>query len=308
MVSRTLSNRIAGVFSVLVLIIGAVVVAANWSAEIRLAPTQSVTVLHERDVVTKGTSSVSTVKDETTTADINRSAWERALDPDGWLFLRLLLVVLAAFLVGAATQRILLGEYAIKIGPLELGEIGLKDVISTGRTAQQGLEESIKRAGGQVAPARAAAIDLPPSESPALQLVRLGNEITTSLRAVGDAFGIPRNVGVPGLVNELARREFFTDDAKSGLLDIIRLAQQAEQGAQVSNDVAAWAREVGPQLVAELDALQETTLCQSCKHKIPEEQDKRETETSNREPCPHCGSKQRAFHRRVQGTVTVKGA
>lgn len=58
-----------------------------------------------------------------TSSPASDSTFERAIAGGGLFFLRLGLVVLAAFLAGAVVQRVWLGSYGIKIGVLELGDV-----------------------------------------------------------------------------------------------------------------------------------------------------------------------------------------
>lgn len=57
---------------------------------------------------------------ETTETTVDDSALEQALSASGGLLLRIGLVAIAAFLAGAATQRILIGQYQLKAGPIEI--------------------------------------------------------------------------------------------------------------------------------------------------------------------------------------------
>jgi hypothetical protein len=61
-----------------------------------------------------------TTKTETTTSPSAQSLLDRGLATGGLLLLRLGIVALAAFLAGAVVQRIKLGDFALKLGPLEL--------------------------------------------------------------------------------------------------------------------------------------------------------------------------------------------
>lgn len=60
-----------------------------------------------------------TERHEVTTA-LTETTLERALGPPGLLIVRLLLVLLASFFAGAAVQRVFLGEFSLKLGPVEL--------------------------------------------------------------------------------------------------------------------------------------------------------------------------------------------
>jgi hypothetical protein len=60
----------------------------------------------------------------TTTTEVSpRSFTERALGDGGFILLEVGIILLAAFLAGAFTQRVLLGSFAIKFGVLELGAV-----------------------------------------------------------------------------------------------------------------------------------------------------------------------------------------
>jgi hypothetical protein len=60
---------------------------------------------------------------KTITKEASRSFVERSLAAGGLLFLRIGVVVLAAFFAGALVQRMILGNYALKVGPVELPEL-----------------------------------------------------------------------------------------------------------------------------------------------------------------------------------------
>jgi hypothetical protein len=60
-----------------------------------------------------------TERHEVTTA-LKETTLERALGPPGLLFVRSLLVLLVSFFAGAAVQRVLLGEFSLKLGPVEV--------------------------------------------------------------------------------------------------------------------------------------------------------------------------------------------
>lgn len=77
------------------------------------APEETNTVVH-KDAAGNVTST------DITTGPADRSLPERALGPGALLFVRLALVGLGAFLAAAFTQKLLAGDYAIKVGGLEL--------------------------------------------------------------------------------------------------------------------------------------------------------------------------------------------
>lgn len=60
-------------------------------------------------------------KKTTTTEEGSRSFTERVLGKSGLALLQLGVIILAAFLAAASVQRVLVGDYALKIGPIEIG-------------------------------------------------------------------------------------------------------------------------------------------------------------------------------------------
>jgi hypothetical protein len=59
----------------------------------------------------------------TTTGEADRSFLERSLAAGGLLLLRIGVVAFAAFLAGAVVQRTLMGDFALKLGPLEIPQL-----------------------------------------------------------------------------------------------------------------------------------------------------------------------------------------
>ena len=100
-----------------ILLIGLDVYRTGWAP---LGPAQSTTTTKtttENKSTRTGTGS--TERREVTTAS-KETTVERALGQPGLWLVRLLIVVLVAFFSGAAVQRILLGEFSLKIGPVEV--------------------------------------------------------------------------------------------------------------------------------------------------------------------------------------------
>jgi hypothetical protein len=79
----------------------------------------------------------------TTTKEADDSLFERALAGAGFLFFRVALAALAAFLAGAVVQRTLLGDFAIKVGPLEVPD--LPAAAEASKSAITKVKESLKR-------------------------------------------------------------------------------------------------------------------------------------------------------------------
>src|SRR5882724_4490205 len=79
----------------------------------------------------------------TTTSEANDSLFERALAGAGFLFFRIGLAALAAFLAGAVVQRTLLGNFAVKVGPVEVPD--LPAAADASKTAITEMKDSLKR-------------------------------------------------------------------------------------------------------------------------------------------------------------------
>lgn len=74
-----------------------------------------------------------TEKTETTTAEADESLLERSLAAGGLLLFRVGIVALAAFLAGAVVQRTVLGNFAIKVGGVEVPELAAETLDSAKR-------------------------------------------------------------------------------------------------------------------------------------------------------------------------------
>lgn len=80
-----------------------------------------------------------------TTSDASRTFLEKSLAAGGLLLLRLGIVALAAFLAGAVVQRILLANFALKLGPLEVPEI--KRAAAASEDALRAIEDRFHEQG-----------------------------------------------------------------------------------------------------------------------------------------------------------------
>ena len=110
----------ARVTAVLVLAVGLVVVVAP--AVLDIADVFDGNAFEPRNTTTRVTKVDAQGREstETTEEEADDSFLERSLADGGLLLLRLGLIALAAFLAGAVVQRTLLGEFAVKAGPIEL--------------------------------------------------------------------------------------------------------------------------------------------------------------------------------------------
>lgn len=91
-------------------------------------------------------------------------------------------------------------------------------------------------------------------EDPNLALAGLRIEIEKRLFALAEKTGgMPRKRGVGGYLLYLRDKGVLTQEQHSVLADMIGLLNSAVHGAEVRKDIAAWAMDVGPKLLTELD-------------------------------------------------------
>ena len=114
------ADFLAGLIAASVLVVGAlVVVQPALQHRSDLANDNPFRPALSREVVEKRVPG-KPVERTTTTKPASAPWVERALGNSGLLLLRVGIVVLAAFLAGAVAQRVLLGDYALKVGPVEV--------------------------------------------------------------------------------------------------------------------------------------------------------------------------------------------
>lgn len=89
---------------------------------------------------------------------------------------------------------------------------------------------------------------------PNLALVGLRIEIEKRLRAIADAAGIKEERSLMRLFQRLREQGVLRDASLSGLQEVVMAGNQAAHGAKVEPNVASWAADYGPGLLAALDA------------------------------------------------------
>jgi hypothetical protein len=149
-VGRITKNRIAallaGLAAVVVAIVGGFVVAKPaFDHRGDVTNQNPFTPRTTEEVVTKEVAGKPT--ETTTTRKPESSGFvERALGNSGLFLLRVGIVALAAFLAAAVVQRTIMGDYALKVGPLEIPAL-----TEASETALEGVKADLERLNGQVA-------------------------------------------------------------------------------------------------------------------------------------------------------------
>ncbi len=141
MVSRGRADKVAAFVGVVILLVGGFL-AFRHGLDLA-APTKTTTVVESASgsgvgkatttsqaasetgsaAATQEATGEPTGKTTTTTETGARSTLERALDDGGAGLIKLAAVMLATFVAAAFTQRLLLGDFSLKLGPLELAQV-----------------------------------------------------------------------------------------------------------------------------------------------------------------------------------------
>jgi len=99
------------------------------------------------------------------------------------------------------------------------------------------------------------AFEMAVDEDPNLALAGLRIEIEKRLKRLAESRGVPvRRGGVGSLLRSLERAEVLKAEERSVLKDMIGTLNEAVHGAEVDSRAAEWALEIGPRLLASLDA------------------------------------------------------
>ena len=200
------------------------------------------------------------VKVTTTTVDAapDVSIWNRAVTPAVIPLLQVGLAVLTAFLGAAVAQRVVLGFYGLKIGPLEVPELPpvtaaelrqAVDVIGYPPALSPLLEPSVAR-GPQPFP------QFMLIEGDREQLASVRVEVEEWLRRLAQEVGIDEELALDKILRRLMARGVVTLEARSGLLEFLKLGDRILAGARVEPQAAAAIRE---QALSVIYALMELT-------------------------------------------------
>jgi hypothetical protein len=136
------ADKVARAAAILVIVIGAALLFTNGGDFGRATKT---TTVHEQNFGAEPTKTTTTTegrgksrkdttvveqqsghapdKTTTTTEDDARSFVERALGDGGLVLLQIGILLVAGFLAGAFVQRLALGKFALKVGPVEIPDI-----------------------------------------------------------------------------------------------------------------------------------------------------------------------------------------
>ncbi|MET0076406.1 MAG: hypothetical protein ABW130_19330 [Candidatus Thiodiazotropha lotti] len=93
---------------------------------------------------------------------------------------------------------------------------------------------------------------------PNLALVGFRIEIERRIVRLAQIFDLNTDrIGLSRLVRELVKREIISNDAGSGLTELIALGNQAAHGADVTREAADWVLDVGPSILTQLEDVEQ---------------------------------------------------
>jgi hypothetical protein len=90
-------------------------------------------------------------------------------------------------------------------------------------------------------------------QDPNLALVGLRIEIEKRIRAIAHSHGIPDGGPLRSLIRNLNEKGILSNLTLSGVEELVMAGNQAAHGASVGNNVAVWALNYGPAVIAALD-------------------------------------------------------
>jgi hypothetical protein len=210
-------------------------------------------------------------KKQTTDAPAPAPSWtDRLLSPGTVQGSRLLVLVLVAFLVAAAVQRVVLGRYALKIGPLQIEDALPPAAAGAPAAVSAGLTRHLAGAGVELAsfgsgtgfgttsyllmpePGLAGARDASlPAGAPGLVALGAATErVLRSLAGPGAA-----DTGMDDALQVLVARGMLDESTASEIGRLLDASGRAGRGAEVPARVANAVRNTGPVLLGQLEAL-----------------------------------------------------
>jgi hypothetical protein len=226
--------------------------AARWVALAIFVLGGAVMLLHRGSSSSPEVETTITVTDETSRGADDKSATKQTSEtvkktpgpdtslvgrafatPGVLLLFRLGILVLVAFLGGAAVQRIWLGNYALTIGPLTLPELPdiTKEEALAAVTTVTGSPKVRLILSGPRAPQRIPQFHFIDDPRQAFITIRL--EVEAAIRQLAEALNVDKELALPKLLQRLQQRNVIEPAAAQGLAQIIDMGDRAMEGAEV---------------------------------------------------------------------------
>ena len=177
----------------------------------------------------------------------------RTLDNDAAIILfRLGVALFAGFIVGLIVQRIGLGKYAFKFGPIDIAEVSSEKAQAELSDSKLGkTAEALAEAGDGSSPVANA-------PTPKAGVLALGGELETALRARAEE--IPdldaRSAPLPLVIERVGQAYDLDPGSRAALHEVIDLSDQVEEGAKIGSGTGRWLASEGQYLPAAVESLE----------------------------------------------------
>lgn len=239
-VARAGADRASRIAAVVAFVVAAVALFA-WplirSGDLIPAGSRATTTT-QKQTVTKPDAKKTTTTTRTTESPGRTSMFDRALgDDEGALLLRLAALGLVTFFAGAFTQRVILANYQVALGPIELPALDSEEVKATVAQVAGGLPDARVAipAGETLVPQE------PPLfadvEEPRARFVALRVELEARLRRLAAARGVDGRRSIRSIVAALKVDGVYDESTANALEKLLDMGDQAVKGAEVAGDV-----------------------------------------------------------------------
>jgi hypothetical protein len=258
---RKRASKVARLVAAVVFVLAAFLLLA-----LAAGPDSGVDTTHKVEKVQPGPGAAPsqiTTTTETKSPAPDRSLLARAFEGgSASVLFRLLLAAAAAFLAAAAVQRVLLGEYAVTIGPFSTQPLP-PVTIEQAKEAVDLVSES-PQLSSLLAPGGPRRIHPWPQyrdiEDERMSLISIRLELEERLKALAGAAGIDREVPVARLPSRLAQDGIIDDQAREGIEKLIAVGDRIAAGAAVDEAAAAELSEQAGDLLYALAELRQRTV------------------------------------------------
>lgn len=195
-----------------------------------------------KQTATKRTETPRTEAVEKTISDVQEGVLERLLSPGTMLLLRFAALVLLAFLIAAAIQRVLLGEYALTVGKLAIPAVTRAKVESAANKLGPAFTNAVARLKQHT---ESPEVPVPTPDyiwisDPRSKFLAFYVEIQHHIRMLAERAHLDPQRPIAALLQDLNRGGFISAPELAGYLDLLRYGQAVADGAPVDEEALQW--------------------------------------------------------------------
>lgn len=208
-----------------------------------------------QDGPSKKNSTTKVVEREEKANTADTSLLGRTLDNDASIILfRLGVALFAAFLTGLVVQRVGLGKYAFKFGPLDVPEVVTPAPVAK-KLEDSNLQEKVVKAAEENEGRKAVAIA---STDPGAATLTLGGELEAVLRTMADPIlSVDASTApLPMVIEEFGQKYGLDENGRAALHSVFELGDRVEKGAPIGEGLGRWLVAEGQYLPAALESLE----------------------------------------------------